>query len=100
MTSNQAHRYIVAYDVASDIRRTRVAKKLESYGDRVQHSVFLIDAKPAKVLRLKAATTSYVDLATDSLLVCDVGPLADGGMRRIQFIGSPRTVTGQGPLVL
>jgi CRISPR-associated protein Cas2 len=100
MTSDRVHRYIMAYDVASDTRRTRVAKTLESYGDRVQYSVFVVDTKPAKMLRLKAAITSCVDLATDSLMVCDLGPLADCGSRRIQFIGSPRMITSHGPLVL
>lgn len=100
MTSDRVHRYILAYDVASDARRTRVAKILESYGDRVQYSVFLIDAKPAKMLRLRATITSSLDLLTDSLLVCDLGPLIAGGTQRIQFIGSTRSVTSQGPLVL
>ena len=31
---------VVAYDIPDDRRRTRVAKVLEDYGDRVQYSVF------------------------------------------------------------
>lgn len=100
MTSDGVHRYIFAYDVVSDQRRTRVAKTLETYGDRIQYSVFIVDAKPAKLVRLRAAATSRIDLATDSLLVCDLGPLIEGGSRRIQFIGSPRAITSNGPLVL
>lgn len=100
MTSDRPHRYILAYDIASDDRRARVAKTLESFGDRVQYSVFLVDTKPAKMLRLRATITSIIDLSTDSLLICDNGPLIDGETRRIQFIGSTRSITGQGPLVL
>ena len=33
---DDVRRYLIAYDVADDLRRTKVAKKLESYGDRVQ----------------------------------------------------------------
>ena len=33
-------RYVICYDVPSDKRRTQVAKNLDSYGDRVQYSVF------------------------------------------------------------
>ena len=100
MTSDSVHRYVLAYDVASDARRAQLAKTLESYGDRLQYSVFLVDTKPAKMLRLKATVTARLDLATDSLLICDLGPLTEGGTRRIQFIGSTRPITSQCPLVL
>jgi CRISPR-associated protein Cas2 len=98
--SDKVHRYIVAYDVVSDARRTRVAKKLQSYGDRLQYSVFLVDAKPAKVLRLKADVVSCLDLQEDSAFVCDLGPVAGGASRSIQFLGCPRAVTEQGSFVL
>lgn len=98
--SDKVHRYVLAYDVASDARRLRVAKILESYGDRLQYSVFLIDTKPARMVRLKATVASQVDLTTDSLLICDLGPLVDGENRRIEFVGAMRPFTGHGPLVL
>ena len=33
-------RYVICYDIASDSRRRKVADCLDSYGDRVQGSVF------------------------------------------------------------
>lgn len=33
-------RYVVCYDVPDDRRRTKLAKLLDGYGDRVQYSVF------------------------------------------------------------
>lgn len=48
MTSNDQHRYLVAYDIVDDRRRTKIAKVLESYGDRIQYSVFVVDIKPAR----------------------------------------------------
>jgi CRISPR-associated protein Cas2 len=98
--SDKVHRYVVAYDIASDTRRVRVAKILESYGDRLQYSVFLVDIKPAKMIRLKTTVTAQMVLMTDSLLVCDLGPLTDEGERRIDFVGVTRPFTGSGPLVL
>lgn len=98
--SDTVHRYILAYDVASDARRARVAKTLESYGDRLQYSVFIIDTKPAKMIRLKVAVTEQIDRTTDSLLVCDLGPLIGEGNQRIEFVGTTRPFTGHGPLVL
>jgi CRISPR-associated protein Cas2 len=32
--------YIVSYDITDTSRRTRLAKSLEDFGDRVQYSVF------------------------------------------------------------
>jgi len=99
MTSDAVHRYLIAYDVTSDARRTRVANTLRAYGDRIQYSVFLVDVKPAKLLRLKASIRTQVDLENDSVLVCDLGPIVQGA-RRIGFVGLERSYTGQGPLVL
>lgn len=98
--SDKVHRYLLAYDIVADARRTRVAKTLESYGDRLQYSVFLVDTKPAKMVRLRVAVTAQLDLSTDSLLVCDLGPVVDGDNQRITFTGATRSFTGHGPLVL
>jgi hypothetical protein len=52
------------------------------------------------MIQLRCAVTEQIDLVTDSLLVCDLGPLAGDGGKRIDFIGATRTFTGHGPLVL
>lgn len=98
--ADTAHRYIVAYDVADDRRRSQIAKTLESYGDRVQYSVFIVDVKPAKYVRLRAVLGRLAHLDSDSVLFCDLGPVSHGGLNRITYLGLPRTVTGQGPLIL
>lgn len=98
--SDPAHRFIVAYDVRLDARRARIAKVLESYGDRIQYSVFIVDAKRAKMLRLKAALRSHMNVASDSVLICDLGPHGHGGLERIAYVGLERTITGQDPLLL
>jgi len=100
MNRDSAHRLLIAYDVADDVRRARVAKTLESYGDRIQYSVFLVDAKPAKALRMKASVRAHLELALDSVLVCDLGPVSHGGLARLEFIGLERAFTGNGPVVL
>lgn len=33
-------RYVICYDIPDDKRRTRLAKCLDGYGDRIQYSVF------------------------------------------------------------
>ncbi len=95
-----AHRFVVAYDITNDPRRIRVAKTLESYGDRIQYSVFIVDIKPARMVRLRASLARLIDHGTDSVLLCDLGPLAHGGLTRVSYLGLARTITGQGPLIL
>jgi len=99
MTSDSARRYLVAYDISDDGRRGRVAKALESYGDRIQYSVFLVDAKPAKLLRMKAAIRSRMDVNVDSILICDLGYSRRRGLENLQFIGVERSFTGGGPII-
>ena len=45
-------RYVVAYDVESDRVRTRIAKVLTGYGNRVQYSVFECDLDGNDLTRL------------------------------------------------
>ena len=99
MISESAHRLIVAYDVSDDVRRTRLAKTLESFGDRIQYSVFVVDAKPAKLVRLRAALRRTINTNADSVMICDLGPL-NGGTDKLEFIGQERPYTGTGPLIL
>ncbi len=100
MNLDAVHRFIIAYDVGDDPRRNRVARALASFGDRMQYSLFLVDIKPAKLLRLRGLLCNIIDPATDSVLICDLGPLAHGGQHRIEMIGASRPVTSQGPLIM
>jgi CRISPR-associated endonuclease Cas2 len=65
--------WIVAYDVAKDLARTRVARSLERAGLRVQKSVFLVDLPPREVRQLLAKVKRLVDSNTDQV---DAWPLA------------------------
>lgn len=101
MVSRDARRrYLVAYDVVDDRRRTRVARKLSGYGDRVQYSVFVVDARPAKLVRLRGQLFRLIDQSLDSILICDIG-LATGDLdRRFEVIGRRRPLTDDSLLVL
>jgi len=44
---------IVAYDIASSRRRSRIAKLMLSYGERVQYSVFECDLTPERLAELQ-----------------------------------------------
>ena len=95
MSREDTRRYLVAYDIPDDRRRTQVAKKLESFGDRVQYSVFIVDAPPAKLVRLRTELLALLVTQEDSVLVCTLGPVASCGPERFEFLGRTRRITVQ-----
>lgn len=96
---DDVRRVLVAYDVPDDRRRNRVAKKLLTYGDRIQYSVFVVDASPAKIMRLRSDLNAIVEEKEDSILLCDIGPLSSVDHRRFSYVGLTRTITTDGPLL-
>lgn len=62
--------YIVTYDIPDDRRRTRVAKILEDYGDRVQYSVFelLLDG-PQRLASLRRRLLKTINPEADSVRI-------------------------------
>lgn len=60
---------MVAYDVSDDGRRTRVAKALESWGDRVQYSVFEVDCDARQLATLVNQLEPLIWQATDSIRI-------------------------------
>lgn len=62
--------YLVAYDISDDQRRTKVAKILEDFGDRVQYSVFEMDLeRPEQLGEMQSRLGKVLDSATDSVRV-------------------------------
>jgi CRISPR-associated endoribonuclease cas2 len=96
---DDVRRILVAYDVPSDRRRTRVAKKLLKYGDRIQYSVFVVDAAPAKIMRMRGELEEILKVDEDSVLLCDVGLLSSVDAQRFSYVGLTRTITPEGPLI-
>lgn len=82
------HRYLIAYDIPDDRRRTRIAKTLSSYGERMQFSVFLVDLSQAALVTLTDSIEEQMDRSEDSLLICDLGTSTDANRRSIRYLGS------------
>ena len=98
--SNNPHRFLVAYDIVDDKCRTKLANLLQSYGYRLQYSLFQIDAKPARMERLVRKVEDTVSLSNDSVLVIDLGSVESAKKERIRRIGEPKEVAPDGPLVI
>lgn len=92
MTHRSARRTLIAYDVTDDPRRLRLATEILKYGDRVQYSVFMVDATPTRLARLLRALEELMEPGQDSVLVCDLGPLGVAD-RAVTWLGRVRPVT-------
>lgn len=93
MSRTDARRVLVAYDIPLDSRRLAIAKVLQRYGDRVQYSVFIVDAHPAKLQRLRFELEDTMKLAEDSILICDLGLLKPAIENRFEWLGQRRHLT-------
>ncbi len=77
---------VVAYDIADDRRRARVAKTLGDFGVRVQLSVFECALTRGRLRELRRALERRIDPAVDSVsfyLLCR------GCNARIRRLGRP-----------
>ncbi|MFT3887625.1 MAG: CRISPR-associated endonuclease Cas2 [Arachnia sp.] len=97
---DDTHRYLVAYDVPSDRRRSQLAKILSTYGDRIQYSVFLVDAAQAKLIRLRDRIRGLIQHDEDSVLICDLGLLTQVDSNAFTVLGRTRPITGTDSLVV
>lgn len=93
MTRRDVRRTLVAYDIPNDKRRARVAKALSGYGDRVQYSVFVVDASPARTARMRRAVGALIDDREDSVLMCDLGLASAISGDRFAYMGVHRAIT-------
>lgn len=100
MTRQDARRFVVAYDVPDDHRRAALAKLLQTYGDRVQYSVFVVDCGRAGMLRLTDSIKNTVMLAEDSVLICDLGLTSSIGPQVFSYVGRHRPLTSPPSFVI
>lgn len=93
MSRSDVRRVLVAYDVPDDGRRTRLADALSAYGDRVQYSVFVVDAAPVRIARLRRRLEEIMESSQDSVLLCDIGSAKDCEGTRFVYLGRQRPIT-------
>jgi CRISPR-associated protein Cas2 len=91
--SDHPRRHLIAYDVADDRRRVKIANFLSAHGDRVQYSVFVVDCRPAKLIRIRAQLANLIRADEDSILLCDLGSPDLAARDTMQYLGTRRTIT-------
>lgn len=92
-SSPERRRVVVAYDVADDARRARVATLLEDHGVRVQFSVFECLLRPREMQVLGARLRQVIDPSTDRVSLYALCRRCDDGVRRV---GVPPADPGAG----
>lgn len=65
--------YLLCYDVHDPRRLRRMAKHMEGYGARVQHSVFRCHLTPTQMQQMRAEATAFLKVEDDVLIIpiCD-----------------------------
>jgi CRISPR-associated protein Cas2 len=90
--TDHPRRYLIAYDITHDGRRVKIANLLSAHGDRVQYSVFIVDCRPARLIRIRAQLGTLINPREDSILLCDLG-WPDRAHDTMQYLGTRRTLT-------
>lgn len=77
-------RYVVCYDSPSRKRRTKLAKRMEGFGFRVQYSVFECELTPPLLAELIRLFDTLIDPDADNIRVY---PVCEGCSRKIHVAG-------------
>lgn len=83
------HRFLICYDIADAKRLRHVARVCESYGTRIQFSVFESALSPTMLARLKSELEDIINHANDQIMFVDLGVDDSSTPFTIQSIGLP-----------
>lgn len=84
-------RYLISYDICHPKRLRRVARAMESFGTRIQFSVFECPLDEKRLQKLKAALHPLMNLEEDQVLFVSLGPEDSKHTVRIEAMGLPYT---------
>lgn len=92
--------FIISYDIADDDRRAAIAACLESFGRRLQFSVFECALSDIARARLLTRLQALINHGEDQVLVFDLGALEARAKTAVEWIGLPYHLPDQGPIVV
>lgn len=90
-------RYLVAYDIRNDRRLRAVATCMESFGERVQYSVFVCDLSGRELAEMSLQLERLMRLMEDSVMIIDLGGVDAG---RFRFLGVHDPLPDPGPTIV
>lgn len=83
------HRYLVCYDIADPKRLRHVCKVCESYGSRLQFSVFEASLDAMMLASLKAEVDALINHDWDQVLFINMGLDDESTPMNIESLGLP-----------
>ena len=82
-------RYLVCYDICHPKRLRNVAKACESFGSRIQFSVFECPLDELRFEKMKATLSDIIHHDEDQILFVSLGPETSKNPFRIEALGTP-----------
>lgn len=82
-------RYLVCYDICHPKRLRQVAKTCESFGQRLQYSVFECPLDDLRFEKLKVALDAIIKHDDDQIMFVSLGPEESKQVFRISTLGEP-----------
>ena len=61
--------YVIAYDISEGRRRAQVAATLQTYGDRIQRSVFVCTLEAPLLAEVRTRVSAMINPETDSIYI-------------------------------
>lgn len=86
---SKRHRYLISYDIAHPKRLRAVAKICESFGSRIQFSVFESSLSPTMLATLKTQLDGIINYSEDQIMFVDMGLDDTSTPMKIETIGLP-----------
>lgn len=83
------HKFLICYDIADAKRLRHVARVCESYGSRIQFSVFESSLSPTMLARLKTELDTIINHNDDQVMFVNLGRDDASTPFSIQTIGLP-----------
>ncbi len=77
-------RLLVAYDIADDRRRSQTSHILLDYGQRVQESVFWLEANEALIAHMRERLRAVIDPDADAVWIV---PLCEACVGKLETLG-------------
>lgn len=86
---SKRHRFLVCYDIADAKRLRHVAKVCESYGSRIQFSVFESSLTSVMLASLRAELDAIINHDNDQILFVDLGTDDASTPFSMDYLGLP-----------
>lgn len=83
------HKFLICYDIADAKRLRHVARICESYGSRIQFSVFESALTPTMLAKLKSDLDAIINHTNDQVMFVNLGIDDASTPFSIQTIGLP-----------